>query len=143
RLAAIATSGARCGVSMLVSTDSKLALPRNFDLQDLAAQAVTLVWDGEAKQFRAKDEVMSRLPLVVEQPPDDARFTQIVRKVGNLAKDASRVEVPFETIMPPRNEWWQRDSRSEIEVALGRAGAKSLQTMPLGKGTSQHVLISG
>ncbi|HEY2412244.1 MAG TPA: FtsK/SpoIIIE domain-containing protein [Pirellulaceae bacterium] len=143
RLAAIATSGARCGVSMLVSTDSKLSLPRNFDLNDLAGQAVTLVWDDESNYFRSKDAVMGQLPLALEQPPDDANFTQIVKKIGSLAKDASRVEVPFEMIMPPRNEWWQRDSRGEIEVALGRAGAKSLQTMRLGKGTSQHVLISG
>jgi DNA segregation ATPase FtsK/SpoIIIE-like protein len=143
RLASIATSGARCGVSILLSTDSKLALPRNFDLNDLAGQAVTLVWNDAAKQFRAKDDVMGQLPLTLERPPDDVHFTQIIKKIGSLAKDASRVEVPFETIMPPRDQWWQRDSRGEIEVALGRAGAKSLQTMRLGKGTSQHVLISG
>src|SRR5262249_20779040 len=101
------------------------------------------VWNDESKRFHSKDAVMGQLPLTLEQPPDDANFTQIVKKVGSLAKDASRVEVPFETIMPPSNEWWQRDSRGEIEVALGRAGAKSLQTMRLGKGTSQHVLISG
>jgi DNA segregation ATPase FtsK/SpoIIIE-like protein len=45
--------------------------------------------------------------------------------------------------MPPQGEWWTSDSRGGIDVPLGRSGAKSLQTMRLGKGTSQHVLISG
>jgi len=37
---------------------------------------------------------------------------------------------------------WNADG-SEVEVPLGRAGAKKLQYMRLGKGTSQHVLIAG
>jgi S-DNA-T family DNA segregation ATPase FtsK/SpoIIIE len=143
RLASIATSGGRCGVSMLVSTDSKLSLPRNFDLNDLAAQAVNLVWDETAQRFKWKDETLGRLPLTLENPPSDAPFTQIVKKVGAVAKDASRVEVPFEMVMPQPGQWWTSDSRGGIDVPLGRAGAKSLQTMRLGKGTSQHVLISG
>ncbi|HMC11559.1 MAG TPA: FtsK/SpoIIIE domain-containing protein, partial [Pirellulaceae bacterium] len=52
RLASIATSGARCGVYTLISADTKLALPRNFDLADIEAQAATLVWDLGERRFR-------------------------------------------------------------------------------------------
>ncbi|MCA9153875.1 MAG: AAA family ATPase, partial [Planctomycetales bacterium] len=68
---------------------------------------------------------------------------EIVRAVGRLAKDASRVEVPFASVTAAPNEWWSRDSREGVEVALGRAGATKLQPMRLGSGTSQHVLIAG
>ena len=63
--------------------------------------------------------------------------------VGKHAKEASRVEVPFSAVAPVDNDWWTGDSRNEISVSLGRAGATKLQEIRLGRGTSQHVLISG
>jgi ABC-type multidrug transport system fused ATPase/permease subunit len=143
RLVSIATSGARCGVYTLISTDEKLKLPRNFDLADLEAQAATVAWDAEQGRFRWKHDDLAGLPLSLDEPPDDERFTQIVRAVGRLAKDAARVEVPFETVVLPQAQWWSADSRSEIEVPLGRAGATKRQYLRLGKGTSQHVLVAG
>lgn len=143
RLASIAHSGARCGVYMLIAADMKLKMPRNFEISDLKAQATTLTWDAAAGQFRWQFEDLKRLPLKVEQPPNDDCFTAIVKTVGKFAKDASRVEVPFESIVPPVSDWWTFDSRGGIDVPLGRAGANKFQYMRLGKGTSQHVLISG
>ena len=143
RLVSIANSGARCGVYTLISTDTKLNLPRNFELADLESQAATLVWDVERQRLCWKHEDLRHLPLSVEEPPDDDRFTTIVRAVGRFAKVAARVEVPFESIIPADDRWWCADSRAEIEVPLGRVGAKKLQYMRLGQGTSQHVLIAG
>ena len=143
RLVSIAASGARCGVYTLISTDDKLKLPRNFDLADLEAQAATLVWQPEQRRFASKHEDLKKLPLTLESPPGDEKFTDIICSVGKLAKDAARVEVPFESVTPAAIDWWTADSRGEIEVPLGRAGATKLQYMRLGKGTSQHVLISG
>ena len=45
--------------------------------------------------------------------------------------------------MPAEDQWWTADSRGGIDVALGRSGAMKLQNLDLGRGTSQHVLISG
>ena len=143
RLVSVATSGARCGVYTLISVDRKLALPRNFDLADLQTQAATLVWDAQQRRFTWKDDELRRLPLVVETPPSDEQFTAAVKAVGKLAKDTSRVEVPFETVLPPAGQWWTSTSSIEIEAPLGRAGAMKLQYLRLGKGTSQHVLIAG
>jgi energy-coupling factor transporter ATP-binding protein EcfA2 len=139
----IASSGARCGVYTLISVDTKLALPRNFDLADLETQAATLQCDAEHKRFTWKDDELRKLPLVVEAPPSDEQFTAVVKAVGKLAKDTSRVEVPFETVLPAPGQWWTSTSAAEIEVPLGRAGAMKLQYLRLGKGTSQHVLIAG
>lgn len=141
RLLSIVSSGARCGVYTLISSDSKLELPRNFDLSDLEANAATLQWNGT--RFHWLDPELKDLPLELETPPDDQRLTDVIRAVGQRAKEASRVEVPFATIVPPDDAWWTADSRAEIEVALGRAGASKLQYLRLGRGTAQHVLISG
>jgi ABC-type multidrug transport system fused ATPase/permease subunit len=141
RLLSIVTSGARCGVYTLISTDSRLDLPRNFHLVDLEAHAATLQWNGT--RFCWLDEELKDLPLELDEPPDDQQFTEIIREIGKRAKEASRVEVPFAMITPPETELWSGDSRGDIEVALGRAGATKLQYLRLGKGTAQHVLISG
>ena len=141
RLVSIASTGARCGVYTLISTDSKMKLPRNFDLADLETQSANLVWENG--RFCWKDEHLKKLPLTLDEPPSDEHFTAAVRSVGQKAKDSSRVEVPFNTVIPSHDQWWTRDSRGEVEVPLGRAGATKLQYMRLGKGTSQHVLISG
>ena len=90
-----------------------------------------------------RDEVLSSFPLVVNEPPADELVTDVIRAAGELATDANRVEVPFETVAPPLTDWWTSDSRHQLEVALGRAGATKLQFMSLGKGTSQHVLVAG
>ena len=143
RLVSIASSGARCGVYTLISTDDRLKLPRNFDLADLEAQAATVTWDQSQRRFRWKQDDLAALPLSLDEPPSDERFTEIVRAVGRFAKDAARVEVPFDSVVPDEDQWWSADSRSEIEVPLGRAGATKRQYLRLGKGTSQHVLIAG
>ncbi len=143
RLASIASSGARCGVYTLISVDRRLKLPANFHLDDLKPAAAVLEWDASQAAYRWDDPELGRLPLRLDDPPSGDRFTEIVRVIGERAKDARRVEVPFETIVPPESEWWSGDSRSELEVPLGRAGATNLQTMRLGRGTSQHVLIAG
>ena len=137
----IAKSGARCGVYTLISADMKMGLPRNFDLADLEAQANTLEWkDGK---FLWQKDALQQFPLTLDVPVEGDTLTEIVRAAGEHAKDANRVEVPFESVVPKPDDWWTWDSRNEITVPLGRAGATKLQSMKIGKGTSQHVLISG
>lgn len=141
RLLSIVRSGKQCGVYTLLSTDSKLDLPRGIELTDLEAEAITLQWDGQS--FRWFDPVLKDLALQLDEPPGEEQFTDIVCTHGRRAQLANRVEVPFRTVSPSAGEWWQEDGRGELVVPLGRAGATKLQKLSLGKGTSQHVLISG
>ncbi|NQU25394.1 MAG: AAA family ATPase [Candidatus Nealsonbacteria bacterium] len=141
RLASIVASGARCGVYTVLSVDDKQQMPRDFHLADLQSQAATLVWRNG--QFTRKHADFGQLPLVLDEPPEAGLFTQIVRSVGRQAQDADRVEVPFDCVVPERSQWWTADSSAEIDVPLGRAGALKLQHLNLGRGTSQHVLLSG
>ncbi len=45
--------------------------------------------------------------------------------------------------MPAQSDWWAADSRTELCVPLGRAGAVRLLEMRLGADVAQHVLIAG
>jgi len=141
RLKSIVASGARCGVYVLMGIDSTLTAPHNVRVSDLDAGALLLRW--EKGQFVWKHPDYGAAPVALDAPPPPERFTEIVRAVGHEVRDAGRVEVPFSCVVPAESDWWKGDSRSGIEVPLGRAGAMKLQSLDLGRGTSQHVLISG
>ncbi len=141
RLASIASSGARCGVFPILSVDTTQTLPSGFTLSDIESNTTNLtVQDGT---FTWVDPEFSKWPLHPEISPDDKVFTKIINRVGQAAVAAKRVEVPFDRVAPPEDKWWTGDTSKEINVPLGPAGAKKTQSMRLGKGTSQHVLIAG
>src|SRR5262249_12306090 len=141
RLVSIASSGARCGVYTLISVDTKQPFPQGFNLGDLEEPSVNLEWQRQG--FVWKDPDFGKFPLRLDQPPDADFCTRLLNEIGGEAKDASRVEVPFEFIAPAPERWWTRDTRLGLDVPLGRAGATKRQHLRLGQGTAQHVLIAG
>ena len=141
RLVSIINSGARCGVHTLISVDDGQPLPHGLELEDLTASGTHLVWRGDHFEFSAAE--LAGIPLQLEAPPQPSEFSRIVRRAGDLSKNARRVEVSFERIAPNDSELWTKDSRTGIDVPLGRAGATKLQHLRLGRGTSQHVLVAG
>ncbi|MBN2022861.1 MAG: hypothetical protein JW809_08695 [Pirellulales bacterium] len=141
RLVSIVASGARCGVHGLISVDTRLKLPHNFDLADLESQSLHLEW--EDGRFAWRDAEMAELPLEMERPPEPRTFTELVRVVGQRLHEVDRVEVPFEFVVPGEEKWWRGDAARELVVPLGRAGAMKLQHLNLGRGTAQHVLVAG
>jgi hypothetical protein len=141
RLTSIATSGARCGVYTLIARDMRIDLPAGAHMDELKAHSVNLVREGD--KFVWDDEVFKQLPLQLDSPPSEESLTEILQKVGVGAKEAKRVEVPFEVIAPKPEKMWTGSAAGEVDVPVGRTGATRFQSLKLGKGTSQHVLIAG
>jgi hypothetical protein len=141
RLLSITQSGPRCGVFTLISIDTRQPLPKTFDIGDMQRTGCTLVWENN--RFVWQDPGFRPYPLALDTPPPDDDANRVLHKVGAAARDAHRVEVPFEFIAPTQEEWWKGDSRKGIRVALGRAGAVARQYFELGKGTSQHGVVAG
>ncbi|HEY2841952.1 MAG TPA: FtsK/SpoIIIE domain-containing protein [Pirellulales bacterium] len=140
RLMSVAASGRRCGVHVLMSVDSRLPAIPGIRLADLRAHAT--VFSATADRVVWEDAALGELPLAIDTAPTD-QSKQLLKSVGAAAVSAKRVEVPFEAIAPPPEEYWTGDSRRGIDVPLGRAGATRLAHLKLGLGTSQHVLIAG
>lgn len=141
RLSSIAASGARCGVFLLIFHDTRQPLPSGTHLEDLEANCVVVCQrDG---RWVWKDELYERFPLTLDPLPGEDRLTSIVQRVGEGAKDASRVEVPFELIAPADGEVWSRTTDDVLAVPVGRTGATRLQSISLGQGVAQHALVAG
>lgn len=141
RLESILAAGARCGVFVLLSVDTKVQLPHGKGLADLVRHAVHFKWHNGA--FQWNDAELGKFPLRFDPAAPAEQMTPILSVIGQRAKKASRVEVPFRVIAPTEAEWWKGDSRREIRVPLGRSGATKLQELSLGPGTSQHALVAG
>jgi hypothetical protein len=141
RLLSVVQNGPRCGVSVLMSVDTRLQVPQGFNLDDLFPPSAVLTWG--AGVFGWDDRDFGDLPLTLEPAPPPELANRLLHDVGKRARDADRVQVPFEFIAPPREAWWTSSSRGGIDVPLGRAGATKRQHVRLGRGTSQHVLVVG
>lgn len=143
RLVSLASAGARCGIYTLVMLDTKQPMPHGFNVADLENVCTILDWNKEQARFVWEDEDFGEFPLELEKLPPPDRCTELLKQVGDEAVRASKVEVPFEWIMPPREDWWKSDSATDIRVPIGRFGAQGKQWLELGHGTSQHVLVAG
>ncbi|MDR3636097.1 MAG: FtsK/SpoIIIE domain-containing protein [Isosphaeraceae bacterium] len=141
RLVSIANSGARCGVFTLISMDVKQQLPSGCQLKDLEGPTVHFNWRDGKLAWREPD--FGKYPLQLDVPPAQETVSKLMHVVGLKARDANRVEVPFEFIAPKPEEYWTGDTSKIVDIPLGRAGATKLQSLVLGKGTSQHGLIAG
>lgn len=143
RLISVVASGARCGVSTFISIDTAANQPRDVNLADLEANCEVLEWrDG---RFHWTDPDYADLPLTLAKPPNDERETELMRVIGNAARDAARVEVAFKLIHPAYDDQplWYAKSASGLNIPLGRVGATRRQALTLGHGTAQHVLVAG
>ena len=143
RIARIAAGGPRCGVLTLIVRDTGRPFPNRLDPDDLhrVMNRISLA-RGEARWQSAPPDELP-LSLSLDRSPDDETGVALLRKLGALAREAGRVMVPFESIAPPFDQWWAADSRTGIEVGLGKAGSTRTQHLCLGRGTSQHVLVAG
>lgn len=144
RLASIISSGARCGVHTLILRDTRHEIPKSLNTDDLRRGSVRLTFEGG--RFILQEPELRELPLALDPPPQDEFLTATLRTIGRAAKQASRVEVPFEVIAPPgesAEKLWTQESGRSLRVPLGRAGATKLQNLVLGEDTQQHVLIAG
>ncbi len=141
RLLSIAASGARCGVYMLTHWDRRLPLPQEFIPDELRKASVCLTAQGNELIFAPRPRPGVVVQLEEAPPPELA--TNFIQQVGRLSRDSSRVEVPFEHVVPPDAEIWTEETAAELRVPIGRTGATKLQYLAIGKDTRQHGLIAG
>ncbi|WP_165245908.1 FtsK/SpoIIIE domain-containing protein [Paludisphaera soli] len=141
RLASIVAGGPPCGVLTLIAVDEGREFPSGCRTADLRPYCTRLFWKDGALAW--DDPELGGYPFLPDAPPVGETATRLIQRIGEAARAAKRVEVPFEFIAPAPESWWTRDSRAGVDVPLGKAAASKRQHLALGKGTSQHVLIAG
>ena len=141
RLMAIASSGARCGVHLLIQRDLRLPAPDPALDGELRRACMRLVPSG--KGYTLPDWPAGAQSVTFDPAPTDEDATVLIHRIGRASIDSNRVEVPFAHIAPPAGECWTSETTNELRVPIGRTGAKKLQMLAIGKGTRQHMLVAG
>ena len=104
-------------------------------------------WCATDQTFVWEHQALEKCDLFLDPAPPAELAERIIREVGARAKDAMRVEVPFPSLLERAHlgewEWWTGSTRTDIEAPLGPFGARTVQTLVLGKGTGHHALIVG
>jgi DNA segregation ATPase FtsK/SpoIIIE, S-DNA-T family len=141
RLRSIASSGARCGVHLLIQRDSRLPAPDPALDEELRRVCRRVVVKNGS--FHLTDSPAGAELVVFDPPPSPNDSVELVHRIGRSSVDSNRVQVPFSQIAPPPGEEWSLDTSEELRVPVGRTGAKKLQMLAIGKGTRQHMLVAG
>jgi hypothetical protein len=147
RLVSIARNGPRCGVYTLIFRDLDKQLPYGFNIADL--EQVATVINQTNGSFVWQDDLLRTCQLILDQPPNDELAKWIVDAVGAKAKDAMKVEVPFDELLEmaglSNGQWWHLNSARGIRAPLGPTGARKAQYLTLGddNSTEHHGLIVG
>ncbi|MCB1093618.1 MAG: ATP-binding protein, partial [Verrucomicrobiae bacterium] len=142
RLLSIATSGARCGVYLLMHWDRKKPVPQDFNAEQARAHCLRVV-GKKSGTFALNDELIPGVTFSLDQLPEDGLTRDLIHKLGAASRDAERVEVPFSDIAPAEDALWSVETTKELRVPIGRTGATKLQYLAIGRDTRQHALIAG
>ena len=139
RLHSIATSGARCGVHLLVQRDLRVQLAEKTLEDELRRVCIRVALTKGS--FHLSDAPAGATALTFDTAP--ANMAELVHRIGRASVDSNRVEVPFAQIAPEADSEWTLDTSDELRIPIGRTGARKHQLLAIGKGTRQHVLVAG
>ncbi len=121
RLVSIANSGPSCGVCMLVTADTRAAMPRDFNLADLEAASYTLVWkDGRVHAEGRRRSPRSRWRWTRRRNPRPWPRSCSASARGARRRRASRCR--SSTSRRSRRTIWHGSAAKGFEVPVGRAG---------------------
>jgi len=152
-LRAIIDSSIRCGVFTILVCDQARPWPPDMPLP--SDRRLLRLSIDEAGRWQTEDAELREIPFQPIQSPPGAMRTALIQRIGMAAVAASKVEIPFDSIassslnainglVPAIPILPAEDSTAErIMIPIGVQGARRLQSLRLGEGVKQHVLIAG
>ena len=145
----IMANGARCGVHVVMVWDEGKELSHGVKRKQIIQGADHYRVDGDGLvHLKAKNGGSVRFTL--DTPPEGDIISQIVNNHGSLAKDGSRVEVPYDKLMQRvmededgafsgMQEYWDLNNSQGLVAPLGPTGARKIQQLIFGiQGTTAH-----
>lgn len=146
RLVSIAQNGPRCGVYTIVVMDAATEkFPYGFNPAELERAGVVINHSGG--QFKWEDDDFKESFLALDEPPNNELFKRIVAVTGAGAKDAMKVEVPYDKLLSKaglsQEACWKQTAEKLLQVPLGPRGAKDVQYLTFGQGTAHHAVVVG
>ena len=145
----IVTSGPKCGVfTVLYRNQSQikkipersyplvLNIEKSFQVFEYSEHSDIIIYSGE--KIKGKSLQWKGLPL-----PTQGQLDDIIDKLKSGIKNAEKIVVNFNKIIPPKEEWFKGDCSKELSIPIGVHGANNIQNLSFGLGGSHHALVAG
>ncbi len=153
-LCSIMSSGARCGVGVILQISSTHVWPSFANPKKLAEFGLrcNLTSDpspsGMTKQtsgaiVRLEQPDLESFAMQPTLPPDDGAIQTIMEHHIEEVSQVGKCVVPFESIAPATDQIQAAESFDGLSIPIGISDAGRAQSLRLGSGTAQHVLIAG
>ncbi|MFM7515692.1 MAG: FtsK/SpoIIIE domain-containing protein, partial [Pirellula sp.] len=145
-LCSILSSGSRCGVGVLIDWPASIQWPTFADTEKLTEFALLgRIQKSSSNGFDFSLDVpeLKSLPGKIESPPDESTVAAIMDKHLVAAANIGKRIVPFSSIASQPENQHSRSSADGLEIPIGISDSGRIQSLVLGEGTSQHVLIAG
>jgi DNA segregation ATPase FtsK/SpoIIIE, S-DNA-T family len=144
-LVSIVQNGPLYGVFPIIVWNADEA-PQHGVVPEEFARTMTVIRLHEGGRIEVPGWPVEAPSPVADDFPIESVFTKLVDRVGEHAKAADAVIVPFAEISRALTEpasWWRDTSADGLRVPLGRMGVEKVRNLELGAGTAQHVLVAG
>lgn len=145
----IVTSGPKCGVfTILFRSESQFKkmsersyplvsnIEKSFRVFDYSDSCKEIFYSGE--KVKGYSLQWRSLPL-----PNNAQLDGIIETLKHGIKNAERIVIGFNKIVPDKSDWFKGDSAKELAIPIGVHGANNIQNLSFGTGGSHHALVAG
>lgn len=148
-LCSILSSGGKCGVGVILQISHTHAWPTFADPAKVREFGLKLRFTPQALGEKQAASVTIEHPefasfeLQMESPPDDDRLKSLMEQQVNATLDVGKRIIPFDSIQLQEQDQQQATSFDGLSIPIGIADSGRAQSLKLGQGTAQHVLIAG
>jgi len=145
----IATSGPKCGVfTILYRNESqfKKVSEKSYPLVlNIEKNFQNLTYSGSCDEIRyMNDKIKNNL---IKWKNISIRCKEnldnIINKLKLGIKNAEKIVISFNKIIPAKEEWFKGDCSKELSIPIGIHGANNIQNLTFGIGGSHHALVAG
>lgn len=153
-LCSILSSGGRCGVGVILLSSENIVWPTFADRKKLNEFGLHLHISRNSSPDPNPHEnttaiatlgisEFEKFPMELMTPPDESSLARIMQHHLVAATNIGKRIVPFSSIVPEPESTQKASSSDGLEIPIGISDAGRTQSVRLGAGTSQHVLIAG
>jgi DNA segregation ATPase FtsK/SpoIIIE, S-DNA-T family len=143
RLSSIIKNGPRCGIFTIIVADMDVKLPYGINLGEMEQDCTVITSHDEGDEFTLDDGAQGSWAFKWDPSPPRNFVDIVVKAFGARAKDSKRIEVPFVEVAPTREQYWRGSTARGVQIPLGPYGVRKVQSLELGEGMAQHVLVAG
>lgn len=144
----IIATGPKCGVyTVLLKSEEQYAKVDEKKLKPLVNNIMSnvsaFVASGNGIAFDNVEYNGKKIEFDIPASLGNEELNKVIPILKAGIKNAERIVIGFEKIIPKKEDWFKGDCSSELSIPIGVHGANNIQNLTFGVGGSHHALVAG